>query len=86
MSLSLDDKRAIVLKHYESAYSVKFSRPVPDKDIEFLYGELVKLQESLSRESNPVKVAPRHVRLVASNTEGNRTARAYPPRTDKTFF
>lgn len=85
MMLTTDEKRQVVINHYEKSYNYKFSRPLNNQIVEFLYGELLKLQESLARESDKVKASPRPIRLVVSNTSGNRTARAYPPKTERTF-
>jgi hypothetical protein len=84
MTLTTDEKRKVVIRHYEHSYAVKFSRPLDEKTINFLYDEILKLQESITRESDRVKKAPRPIRLVVSNTGGNRTARAYPPKTGRT--
>lgn len=48
MQLSDDDKWALVQKHFEKAYRVKFQATPKTGVVDYLYGELKKFQETTS--------------------------------------
>lgn len=44
--LTLDEKKSIVIEHYQRAYKIKFKNVLSDDEVEFLHKEYLKLHRS----------------------------------------